>query len=131
VPTSPHTNTPQLSLTLAAQFCSVQKSGRGRYSRRAHAGVLYVAKCRICTLHVLIQEHRERRGKEITKLLRRQWENGGKDKEIAAAKQEIEEAQKREREDKTVAAATHVNVRDANQQICTSSAMMCHQGPAA
>ena len=80
---------------------------------------------------MLIQEHRERRGKEITKLLRRQWENGGKDKEIAAAKQEIEEAQKREKEDKTVAAATHVNVRDANQQICTSSAMMCHQGPAA
>jgi len=82
-------------------------------------------------LHVLIQEHRERRGKEITKLLRRQWENGGKDKEVEAATQEIEAAQLREQGRKNDAAATHVNVRDANQQICTSSAMMCHQGPAA
>ena len=93
--------------------------------------MLYVAKCRICSLHVLIQEHRERRGKEITKLLRRQWENGGKDKEVEAATQEIEAAQLREQGRKKDAAATHVNVRDANQQICTSSAMMCHQGPAA
>ena len=78
---------------------------------------------------MLIQEHRERRGKEITKLLRRQWENGGK--EVEAATQKIEAAQLREQEKKTDAAATHVNVRDANQLICTSSAMMCHQGPAA
>ena len=68
-------------------------------------------------MHVLIQEHRERRGKEITELLRRQWENGGKSKEVAAAKEEIEAAQKREQKDKTVAAATHVNARDNSQKI--------------
>ena len=75
----------------------------------------------------MIQELRERRGKELTKLLQREWKYGGKveDIAIAVAKKEIAEAMVRKEKTKAVAAASH-----ASQKRCLGIASCgLHQGP--
>ena len=127
---------PQLTHTSCramAQFCFVQRSGRGGYSRRACRCQI---RCEMSHLYIFTcadtQEHRERRGKEITELLRRQWEYG-KVKEVAAAKHEVAAAQLREQNDKeeinAVAVATRVIARMPVKKCCFDSVIVCHQGP--
>ena len=94
LPATPHTDRkfPNRPSSLAVRmFCTVLFCAKER-SRRLHQvriQTAYVSRhasrrnvtthC-ICTLHVLIQEQRNRRGKELTELLWREWNDTEKSK---------------------------------------------------